>query len=207
MRGRFVVLEGLDGAGISTQARRLVAALEERGVPCFGTREPSDSPIGGQIRAALAGRIELEPATLALLFAADRHDHVHHVLLPRLQTGRNVVSERHLLSSLAYQGAQLGDPEWVRTINRASRAALRPDLTVFLDAPPEASLARIDASRHARELFEQQETLAITRAAYLGEIDVLRAEGDRIEVVDATGSIADVGCRVLELTLETIDTG
>lgn len=197
--GRFIVIEGLDGAGISTQARRLAAWLDERGVAYASAREPTDGPIGSQIRQALAGRLRLEPETLALLYAADRHDHIHAALLPRLRAGVTVVSERHVLSSLAYQGSQLGDLDWVRSINRYNLAAVTPDLTVFLDLPPETALERIDARRHARELFERPDTLARARVAFQAAIEVLRADGARIESVDATLPIPAVSARIAEL--------
>jgi dTMP kinase len=192
VRGRFVVIEGLDGSGISTQTRRLAAALDTRGVPYFCTREPTDGPVGSLIRLALTHRLELDPTTLALMFAADRSDHIRTAILPRLEAGVNVVSERHVLSSIAYQGAQLGDPAWVRSINRENLRAVTPDLTIFLDVPPDVSLGRIDAGRHARELFEQGDTLRSTREAFLRAVKELRDEGARIEVVDGTRPIAEV---------------
>lgn len=189
VRGRFIAIEGLDGAGISTQARRLALRLDREGVSYYCTREPSDGPVGSQIRLALTGRLTVDPTTLALMFAADRSDHLHHAVEPRLRAGVHVVTERQVLSSLAYQGAQLGDRAWVRAINRENTRRLSPDLTLFLDVPPRTALARIDASRHARELFERPETLSTTRAAFLEAIDELRAEGQRVEVVDATQPI------------------
>jgi dTMP kinase len=199
MPGRFIVLEGLDGSGISTQARRLAARLDRLGVPYYSTREPTDGPVGSMVRLALTGRLQVDPTTLALMFAADRSDHVHGVVRPRLDRGIHVVSERHVLSSLAYQGGQLGDPDWVRAINRESMRAVTPDLTVFLDLAPEAALGRIDANRPGRELFESQDRLAATRAAFHRAIDVLRAEGARIEIVEAAASIDQVEARIAEL--------
>ena len=199
MVGRFIVLEGLDGSGISTQARRLAARLDRLGAPYFCTREPTDGPVGSQIRLALSGRLQVDPTTLALMFAADRSDHVHVVVRPRLEKGIHVVSERHVLSSLAYQGGQLGDPDWVREINRESMRAVSPDLTVFLDLDPDAALERIDAGRHARELFESPERLAATRAAFGRAIADLRAAGARVEVVDAARPIEAVEEKIADL--------
>jgi dTMP kinase len=161
-------------------------------VPYFCTREPTDGPVGSLIRLALTHRLELDPTTLALMFAADRSDHIRTAILPRVEAGVNVVSERHVLSSIAYQGAQLGDPAWVRSINRENLRAVTPDLTIFLDVPPDVSLGRIDAGRHARELFEQGDTLRSTREAFLRAVKELRDEGARIEVVDGTRPIAEV---------------
>lgn len=204
MRGRFIVLEGLDGAGISTQVRRLAAALDGADVAYQCTREPTDGPVGSQIRLALTKRLTIDPTTLALMFAADRSDHLRASVLPRLEAGVQVISERHVLSSLAYQGAQLGDVDWVRAINRESTRLIAPDLTVFLDVPPETSLDRIDAGRHARELFEQRDTLAATRRAFLAAIDVLRGEGQSVEIIDGSAPIERVGDQVAALVLPLV---
>jgi dTMP kinase len=206
VRGRFIVLEGLDGSGISTQARRLAARLDRLQVPYFCTREPTDGPVGSMVRLALTGRLHVDPTTLALMFAADRSDHIQVVVRPRLEKGIHVVSERHVLSSLAYQGGQLGDPDWVRAINRESMRAVTPDLTVFLDLAPEAALGRIDAARPARELFESPDRLAATRAAFHRAIADLRAAGARVEVVDAAGPIDAVEQRIADLVASILPT-
>jgi dTMP kinase len=204
VRGRFIVLEGLDGAGISTQSRRLATHLDAVGQPYYCTREPTDGPVGSQIRLALTKRLEVDPTTLALMFAADRSDHLHAVVQPRLEKGIHVVSERHVLSSLAYQGAQLNDPGWVREINRQTTRAITPDLTIFLDLPPETALDRIDAARPSRELFEQADRLAATRAAFHAAIAELRAAGQRVEEIDATAPIDAVAAHVAALVSELL---
>jgi dTMP kinase len=201
VRGRFVAIEGLDGAGISTQARRLAARLDRVATNYYCTREPTDGPIGSQIRLALTGRLRIDATTLALMFAADRSDQIHTVVLPRLEAGVSVVTERHVLSSLAYQGAQLGDPDWVRAINRENVRALTPDLTIFLDVPPDTALKRIDSGRHARELFERKDTLTSTRASFLRAIEQVRADGARVEILDATRPIEEVEDAIAGLVL------
>jgi len=143
--GIFVVVEGIDGAGTTTQTNRLVATLRARGLPAMATREPSDGPIGTQIRQILTGRLVIRPAaggcappcwpTLALLFAADRVDHLEAEVMPNLRDGVIVVSDRYDHSSVAYQGASTDDPSvvaWIRAINAKAR---RPDLTLVLDVP------------------------------------------------------------------------
>ena len=133
--GLFVVLEGIDGAGTTTQAERLVTALRAEGYRASSTREPSDGPIGTMIRQALKGRLGLPnhagplgPQTLTLLFAADRVDHLEAQVLPALDRGEIVICDRYVLSSLAYQGMTL-PMEWVSGINAF---AARPDITLFL---------------------------------------------------------------------------
>lgn len=205
MRGRFIVFEGLDGSGISTQARRLASSLDAREVPYFTTREPTDGPIGSQVRLALAKRIAFDPATLALMFAADRSDHIHAVIVPRLNAGIHVLCERYVLSSLAYQGASTGDANWIRSINGPNLAMLMPDLILFFDVPPGTALERIDAARHARELFEDVDTLALTREAFFDSIEWLRKQGCRVEVIDATAPIATVTASVATLIDECFE--
>ncbi len=159
--GRFIVLEGIDGAGTTTQARRLAAALTARGIDCHTTREPSDGPIGALVRASLAaGGPAFDAAGRALLFAADRLHHVAAEIDPHLARGAWVVSDRYLLSSLAYQGLDC-DEAWVRAINRYARA---PDRTILLDVPAEEAVRRIRAraaaAGGAAQHYETPRTLA-----------------------------------------------
>lgn len=166
-RGRFIVLEGIDGAGTTTQAALLADALRERlDVAVELTREPTDGPLGRVLREALAGRARLDPVTLALAFAADRSDHVHHPqrgIAAALAAGRWVVSDRYLLSSLAYNRGGAVTRDWLTAINRH---ALAPDLTLFLAVDPELALERIAARGGAPELFETREQLVAVDRAY-----------------------------------------
>jgi dTMP kinase len=156
VRGRFIVLEGPDGAGISTQSALLRDALLARGLRAYATKEPSSGPVGSVIRQALSHRLVYPPSepigneVMALLYAADRLDHVQIEVLPRLQAGIHVVCDRYRLSSYAYQGLTAGQ-EWVRALN--SRA-LPPDLTLFVDVPPEVSQERIAHRGDRVELYE-----------------------------------------------------
>lgn len=189
-QGQFIVFEGLDGSGTSTQAELLQGWLERHGQPAHRTAEPSSGPFGLLLRAALAGRIgsagpdgrfrPLPEDVLALAFAADRLDHLDHEVLPRLASGVTVISERYYLSSLAYQSEQLG-LDWVRALNRRAR---RPDLTLFLDVPVEVCLERIRQRGRRTELFEDGATLRRVRAGYLRAIALLAAEGERIVTLD-----------------------
>jgi dTMP kinase len=141
--GRFVVLEGIDGSGTTTQVARLADRLRVGRVPVRATREPSDGPVGTLVRQVLTGRVIVPGgrapgwATMALLFAADRMDHVESEIEPFLASGGVVLSDRYDASSLAYQsvssGAEARDAvEWIRSLNRYVR---RPDLTLVLDLP------------------------------------------------------------------------
>jgi dTMP kinase len=171
-RGGLLVLEGIDGSGTTTQTALLADALRQRGYDVLVTREPTERAIGSQIRAALQHRLQLSsgeiaslPASsLALLFAADRLDHLAHVVEPALARGAVVISDRYVLSSLAYQSAT--DPtgedalEWLRAINSRAR---RADLTVVLDLPAQVAEERRRQRGGEPELFERsalQERLA-----------------------------------------------
>jgi dTMP kinase len=158
--GLFVVLEGIDGAGTTTQTERLVASLRAEGYRAFSTREPSDGPIGTMIRQALTGRMGLPghsgpigAQTLALLFAADRVDHLEAQILPALDRGEIVICDRYVLSSLAYQGLSL-PVDWVSGLNAF---AARPDVTLFLDVDVSVASQRRARRGGAPELFEDDE--------------------------------------------------
>ena len=202
-RGLFIVLEGPDGAGITTQAALLRKGLAERGIKAFATKEPTGGPIGSLIRQALSHRLVYPPTeplgteVMALLFAADRLDHVRADILPRLQAGIHVICDRYRLSSYAYQGLSAGQ-EWVRALN--SRA-MPPDLTLFIDVPPEVSQSRIASRGGYVELYESDERLRPVYANYLTLIEALRNEGEKIVTVDGTGTLEQVSSAILEVVL------
>ncbi|WP_426731062.1 dTMP kinase [Myxococcus faecalis] len=193
-RGRFIVLEGLDGAGTTTQAERLAAALRAEGHGVLTTREPSDGPVGTLIRQALTGRLglpqgagPLTPQTLALLFAADRTDHLAARVLPALEEGKLVLCDRYVLSSLAYQGASL-PMRWVEQVNDY---AVSPDLTLFVGVAPEVAAKRRAARGGAAELFEADEAQRRIAKQYLAAIR-RRAKKERIVHIDGEQGIEAV---------------
>lgn len=200
-RGLLIVLEGIDGAGTTTQAAALRERLAGRTEWVVVTAEPSAGPAGMLIRNILRGRVTgaSDPAgrasafdrrALALLFAADRLDHVACEVRPVLERGGVVISDRYLLSSLAYQGLD-APRDWVAEINRFAPA---PDLTVFLDVPPHVALSRIGGARAGRDLFETTEVLERVAAAYR---EVLTREGlGRVVVIDGSLPREEVGDRV-----------
>ena len=205
--GLFIVLEGPDGAGISTQTALLRDALAARGLKAFATKEPTAGPIGAVIRQALSHRLVYPPSqpvsdeVMALLYAADRLDHVRADILPRLEAGTHVVCDRYRLSSYAYQGLSAGQ-EWVRALN--SRA-MPPDLTLFLDVPPEVSQRRIASRGGYVELYETEERLRPIFANYLSLIEELRREGERIVTLDGTGTIETVSAGILAEVLAVLE--
>ncbi len=205
-RGKFIVLEGPDGAGISTQTALLRSGLAARGLSVFATKEPTTGPIGLLIRQALTHRLVYPPSepigddVLALLYAADRLDHVRADIVPRLEAGTHVVCDRYRLSSYAYQGATLGQ-EWVQALN--SRA-MPPDLTLFIDVPPEVSQSRIASRGEYVELYESEEKLRPIYENYLSLIETLKAGGEKIVTIDGTLPIGVVAVNILEKTLAVV---
>lgn len=183
----FIAIEGLDGAGTTTQTERLVAWLRSEGHEVVSTREPSDGPIGVQIRQVLRKRIvlpdgdRLSPDTIALLFAADRVDHVISEIEPALDRGAWVVTDRYVHSSIAYQGSEC-DASWVHQINRHARAA---DLVVFVDVPVEICLQRVGSRGRTVEIYEKEATLREVAAAYE---EAFRLRPERVVRVDGTAS-------------------
>ncbi|MGI5902032.1 MAG: dTMP kinase [Desulfitobacteriia bacterium] len=164
-KGKFIVFEGIDGSGLSTQAQLLKNYLLGKvGDKTILAKEPSEGPIGMVIRQFLSGRMTGPLGeSLALLFAADRLDHNQNKIIPSIEQGNFVICDRYLWSSLAYQGIE-NDMEWIKEINRY---ALKPDLTIFIKVRPEVSLKRIAHSRHQTELFEKKETLEKVLANYI----------------------------------------
>ncbi len=181
-RGKFIVFEGTDGSGKSTQAKLLLKYLSGRGIPCCLTSEPTDSPFGALLRAALSGRLETDEHTIAALFAADRLDHIRNPfngIEKKLQEGTFVLCDRYYFSSFAYNGG-LVDPEWVISLNAPARAALPPDLTIFLDLSPEEGMARV-SRRGETERYETLERQRKIREKYFEMF--ARFPEDRVRIV------------------------
>jgi dTMP kinase len=189
------VLEGLDGAGTTTQAKILGARLRGEGRVAHVTAEPSGGPIGALIRQILTRRVTgqggggVDPAALALLFAADRRDHHAVEIAPKLAQGVDVVSDRFTLSSLAYQGAVLGDMAWVEAINREAPAA---DLVLFLRVRAEVALRRRVAASLDREIYEVDAFQQQVAASYDRAIARLREAGEEIVEIDGEAPVEAV---------------
>ena len=164
-RGKFIVFEGTDGSGKSTQMKMLASYLNEMGARCYLTHEPTDSPVGSLLRSCLTGRIDADEHTIAALFAADRLDHIHNPvngILKKLNEGVNVLCDRYYLSSFAYNGGFV-PLEWVIELNRPAREALKPDLTVFLYLDAEDSMERV-MGRGETERYETVERQKLSRS-------------------------------------------
>lgn len=186
--GRFIVLEGIDGSGTTTQAARLVASLRSAGREVVGTREPSDGPLGAVLRQALTRRlVGLSDRALALLFAADRLDHLASLVEPALAEGKVVVSDRYVLSSLAYQGMRM-PLSWVEGLNAAARPA---DLTLYLAVDPRTAARRRQGRGGAAELFDADEVQRAVARAY-ARVVRKHARAQRVVRVDGRASPDEV---------------
>lgn len=182
MKPLFIVLEGPDASGKSTQLGLLSQALRERGIPVVTTREPGGTALGQRLREILLSpQARMRPLTELLLMVADRHEHVEEVIKPALGEGKWVLCSRYTLSSLAYQGRGRGlDLDLVRQLNALATGGLEPDYVFLLDLPPQVALERT----RLRDRFEGEGLSFFTqvRVAYLEFIRAI----PRGYVIDAT---------------------
>lgn len=197
MRGRFITIDGPDGGGKTTQARRLADALRARGVDVLLTREPGGTKLGDRVRGILldneTGRHA--PIADALLFNAARAQHVIEVIVPALESGRTVVCARYADSTLAYQGYGGGIPlPDLRRIQVIATGGLLPDRTILLDLPAEVGLAR---KHEEMTRFEVDFDLAFHQRVRDGFLEMARGEPDRYRVIDAREDLDAVFAKVL----------
>jgi dTMP kinase len=204
--GFFISFEGPEGSGKSTQIRRLAEALAEQGHAVWTTREPGGTRAGETIRPILLGPKAgpLSPWSEALLFTAARAQLADEVIRPRLHRGELVLCDRYSDSTLAYQGYGRGiDLETLRRLQSDATGGLSPDLTLLLDLPVEAGLARIP--RNAKDRLDR-ETIAFHQRVYAGYREMAAREADRWRLVDASRDPDEVASRILELAVEALRT-
>jgi dTMP kinase len=210
--GRFIVLEGIDGAGTTTQTERLIEALRARDLRPLATREPTNGPIGTMIRQVLTGRIVVADAlgprapdwtTMALLFAADRMDHLDAEILPAIRSGHIVVSDRFDHSSVAYQSASAQDPTAVSWIQQLNSRARRPDLTIVLDVPEDVAAERRARRGLRAELYEQS-AFQQRLAAFYRELE-RHFPGETIVHIDGTQSPEAVHAEIVAHVTSVLD--
>jgi len=195
-RGTFICIEGTDGSGKTTQARRLVSSLRRKGFDAVYTTEPSPGRVGNLIKRHVLDRKKRVPITLeTLLFAADRVDHLETEIKPALESGKVVVCDRYVYSTLAYQGAAGLDLKWIELINRF---ALVPDLALFLDVPPEIVVKRLKRKRSVMETFQNQQRVR--------EVYMKMVQEQRLTLVDGDKSIQEVAKNILEIVLKLLET-
>lgn len=202
---KFIVFEGIDGAGKTTQINLLAAALRERGIDCFVTAEPTTLPSGKLLRRALSGQIPATPMEMAEMFARDRVNHnldENEGIEKKLSQGTTVITDRYYYSSLAYQGSELGF-DVVSKLNLENPDIRTPDLCVFLDLTPDVSLARIGARENVpHEIYENYEYLDKTRKTFFSVFEKLRERGEKIVLIDASGSVEEIAKNILDAVLQ-----
>ncbi len=197
-KARFIAVEGLDGSGKSTQAKLLSAFLLNQNIPNVLNFEPTDGTIGKQIRTILSGKEKVDTRTMALLFAADRIEHItgENGILYNLENGISVISDRYYFSSYAYQMVSM-PLEWVMEINRTARALARPDAHIFIDVSAETCLERIAQNRESADIFENKKYLTQTRENFLRIIEKTAKE-ENVIVIDGNADLETVSFRVIE---------
>ncbi len=199
----FIVIEGLDGSGKTTQINHLRDYFQSRGEACHLTAEPTEMPTGQLIRSILRHEHRVDPRTLAALFAADRLEHLFAPetgIIAQLEAGYHVIASRYYFSSLAYQ-SEFVDPGWIAALNREAKRTLPADLTIFLDLPPEVSMERM-SDRESMELFETTEKLTHVRESFRQAFAIF-GQGEHIVTIDARNDPATVAEAVAQAVEDT----
>ena len=193
---KFIVFEGIDGAGKSTQIALLREALSRCKIKTDCSAEPTSLPSGVELRRALSGELRKTPLEMAEMFATDRV--AHNIEIEKLLSdGVTVISDRYYYSSLAYQGSVLGY-DAVAKLNLDNPGIRRPDICIFLDLSPEKSLARIGGRGANVEIYENLEYLTKTRKMFFDVFERLKSKGENIAVIDASGSVETVANAVFD---------
>jgi dTMP kinase len=175
-KGAFICIEGLDGCGKTTQAKLLAKKLRKSHNAVY-TTEPSAGKIGTYIRNSyLYGEKRLSSVIEALLFAADRIEHVENEVLPALKQGKLVISDRYVYSSLAYQGAAGLSLEWIEKVNEH---ALKPDLSVFIDVDPKIVMSRLKPKKSVMENLETQQKVREIYLKFVEKGSLTRINGEK----------------------------
>ena len=192
-RGLFIVIEGIDGAGKTTQAELLRAHLEAKGRRVVRTAEPTSFPSGVELRAALGGKIKKTECQMAAMFVLDRIAHNTHPtegIEVILNEGYDIICDRYYYSTLAYQG-QSTSYEWVKAMNLSCPEIRKPDICIYLDLTPAQSLERITKGRDSVEIYENEETLSRVRNAFFKVFEDI-GDGENIAIIDAYRNIEEI---------------
>ena len=197
--GKFIVFDGLDGSGQTTQAEKLVdyfnrpqQKLEFKSIGAHYTKEPTSNLIGGLIRSQLSHDWKSSAECLQLLFTADRAYHLEKEIIPLLKRGVMVISDRYLFSTLAFGSSQIKDRDWLKEINKNF---LLPDFTFFLQVSPKVCIERISKSRYDFALYEKEEILKRVWQEY----EILAREYDNIYIIEGEQSVEKVHKDVLTI--------
>lgn len=207
-KGKFIVFEGIDGSGKTTQINKLCEYLESKGRKVYVTSEPTISLTGGMLRDALSGVSKRTSCEMAAMFVLDRI--FHNVngkwgINKMLDEGFDVLCDRYYYSSLAYQGSET-DFEWVKRMNLDCPEIRTPDACIFLDLTPDESLERISKGRATTEIYETKEKLTAVRNTFLNVFEELKdREGEDIRIISAFGDVETVAARIQSAVDEIIE--
>ncbi len=204
-KGKFIVFEGIDGSGKSTQIAMLSERLEKRGISCLKTLEPTYGMVGKTLHDILSGKITADPKVTASLFVADRLDHILNEtdgVIKSLNQGKTVICDRYYFSSYAYQSVEV-PREWVVSANSLAAWALRPDCTIFIDISAEEAMNRISKNRENTELYETKERLNAVREGYFSAFKLMEKE-EKIVVVDGNRSIDEIADEIEKFVIDEI---
>lgn len=183
--GVFLVFEGIDGSGKTTQLQRLMQRLQIAGYPCCETREPTNGPVGAVVNQVLQKRLIMDERVTAILFAGDRLDHLlneYNGICKKINSGVHVISDRYYLSSYAYNSGA-APLEWVMQLNEQAAQILRPTAHIFVDVSPEVAVSRILANRQETELYETMEQLTAVRNRFYRVFEAVK-EKENIIIVN-----------------------
>lgn len=205
-RGKFIVFEGLDGCGKTSQLTHLVQKLSDLCTTrhIIETREPGDSLPGMLCRGVLKRTVVIEQETEALLYAADRYEHIVKEVLPHLERGDHVICDRYYFSNFAYQTLTC-DLEHLLGYNRRPMELCKPDVTLFIDVSPEECERRRGKNRASEELYEKVEKARVIRENYFAAFDRLK-DTERVEVIDGHGTFEETAEKIMHLLTETVFT-
>ncbi len=200
MKGIFITFEGIEGAGKSTQAKKLYEYLKEKNHPVVLTREPGGTNTGKKIRQILLTPTEeiFPPYAELFLYEADRSFHVENVIKPHLQKDHIVICDRFIDSTLAYQGFARGlDKNIIKQLNDIASEGIKPDITFLIDVPVEEGLKRIKEKRGFDRI--EQETIEFHKKLREGFLKIAQEEKNRIVVINGVGDSEEIFNRILKV--------
>lgn len=199
-KGKFIVFEGIDGAGKTTQIQMLSKHLQNLAPNVYITAEPTEGHIGILIRQMLTGKLKADQRILAYLFAADRTDHLiseSYGIRNKINSGHPVLCDRYYFSSYAYHARDI-DMEWLIKLNLPNAEIMRPDLTIFIDVSPEKCIDRIKNTRKHIEIFERIDILEQVRANYFKAFDILKNK-EKVIIIDGNDDVEIIGRKISDV--------